>query len=502
LRTDHLLSNLRGRAVSGGVITLLSQAVTFGVSLATAVVLGRLLEPADFGLVAMVTTITGFLRVFKDAGLSTATVQRENVTQAQVSNLFWVNVVVSASLCLLVAGLAPVVAWFYREPRLAGVTLALSTTFALSGAAVQHQALLKRQMRYASLALITICSAGLGLLVGIAMACLGYGYWSLVGMQLGTTVVELAVTLIISRWRPHLPKRGSGTRALLKFGVSLTVADVFRRIAYSADTLLIGRFYGATAVGLYSRGAVLLLRPFEQVLFPLESVFMPVLSRLQDNPERYRRTFLHAYNAIALVSFPAAGLGLALGQPVVLLLLGPKWIEVAPIFSWFTVAALFLPLYYAVMWLLNSQGRGKEIITTALIFSATTIGSFLAGLPFGPVGVAMAFSCVGLVVRLPILYQMVGSSGPVDRKDLWTVFFRYLPNWVVVFAVAWVAQTLIASKSPFLQVLICAPIGLLSAAAVTLGVPSQRKELTKLLDILRKVLHQSIRDASTNYEKP
>src|SRR6266704_6615285 len=114
LSTDHLLTNLRQRTISSGVVTAVAQGVQFFLNLAYIMVLARLLVPQDFGLVAMVTTVTGFLRIFQDAGLSMATVQRQEITHAQVSNLFWVNVTVGGVTALLVAASAPAVAWFYR----------------------------------------------------------------------------------------------------------------------------------------------------------------------------------------------------------------------------------------------------------------------------------------------------------------------------------------------------------------------------------------------------
>src|SRR6266576_5835678 len=116
--TDHLLTNLRQRTISSGLVTAAAQGAQFILNLAYIMVLARLLVPQDFGLVAMVTTVMGFLRIFQDAGLSTATVQRQQITHAQVSNLFWVNIGVGGVTTLLVAALSPVVAWFFREPRL------------------------------------------------------------------------------------------------------------------------------------------------------------------------------------------------------------------------------------------------------------------------------------------------------------------------------------------------------------------------------------------------
>src|SRR5206468_2493229 len=182
--TDHLLTNLRGRTISSVAVTMSAQAAKFALSLASIVILARLLTPRDFGLVAMVTTVTGFLLVFKDAGLSIATVQRESITHAQVSNLFWINVGISFLCTLVVAASAPLIARFYHEDRLVPITLFLSTTFLLSGSTIQHQALLKRQMRFKAIALIEISSMAIGVFVGIAMAAKGYRYWSLVGSAL------------------------------------------------------------------------------------------------------------------------------------------------------------------------------------------------------------------------------------------------------------------------------------------------------------------------------
>jgi O-antigen/teichoic acid export membrane protein len=156
LGTDHLLSDLKGRTISGAFITVAAQGAQFVLSLTSIMVLARLLTPKDFGLFAMVTTVMGYLRVFKDAGLSTATVQREGITHAQVSNLFWINVVMSGAIGLILATCAPVVAWFYREPRLVPITLILSSTFLLSGLTIQHTALLNRQMRFKAVAFIEV----------------------------------------------------------------------------------------------------------------------------------------------------------------------------------------------------------------------------------------------------------------------------------------------------------------------------------------------------------
>src|SRR6266404_3174616 len=168
--TDHLLTNLKGRTVASACVTVAAQGAQFVLNVGSIIILARLLTPRDFGLVAMVTTIIGFFRVFNEAGLSTATVQCDRITHAQASNLFWTNIIVGGTISLILAVGAPAVASFYREPRLISITLALSITFLFTTSTVQHLALLKRRMRFKMIALIQVSSVAAGILTGIVMA--------------------------------------------------------------------------------------------------------------------------------------------------------------------------------------------------------------------------------------------------------------------------------------------------------------------------------------------
>jgi O-antigen/teichoic acid export membrane protein len=486
-KTDHLLTNLRGRTISSVAVTMSAQAAKFTLSMASIVILARFLSPRDFGFVAMVTTVTSFLLVFKDAGLSIATVQREGITHAQVSNLFWINVGISFLTTLALAASAPLIARFYHDDRLVRITLFLSATFVLSGSTIQHLALLKRQMRFKAIALIEVSSMAIGVFVGIAMAAMGYRYWSLVGSSLSIEISGLLFTWSVSRWRPQLPSRRSGIGPLLSFGANRTAGDFIFAVARGSDNLLIGRVYGAVSVGLYSRATALLMRPLEQFLAPINAVFVPALSRLQSQPERYRFTFLRLYELIALIGCFFTGLILALSHPLTIVLLGPKWEKVAAIFGGFTVAALCVPLANASAWLFTSQGRGRDMLVAQSINSCVMVLSFLAGLPFGPLGVAVAFSASGPLIRLPVSYFIVGRCGPVRTADLWTRLFRHLPIWIVVFFVTWLTRSLIVDLTPLAQLLICAPVGLVTGVAFICIFSPQRQVATHLFETLREL---------------
>jgi PST family polysaccharide transporter len=495
-RTDHLLKNLGRRAFSGGLITTIAQGTRFALFMVLNIVLARMLAPPDFGLVAMALALTSILYIFREAGLSTATVQQQTITHAQVSNLFWINILVGVCSAAVAVISAPIMAWFYRDDRIIPVTLWLSLTLLTGGAAVQHLALLNRQMRFKALAVIDVGSMAASLLVGVAMAAFGCGYWSLVGAQLAQAGSELLMAWVASRWRPQWVKRGVGTRSMLNFGASLTFAMLLRRITTNADSFLLGRYFGAHALGVYSRAMALVMRPLDQFLVPFDKVFLPVLSRLQDEPDRYRRQFLRIYSLIALASFPVAGFLLGLSRPIVLVLLGSRWIEAASVLACLALVALYYPVAGASMWLLTTQRRNRDILASGLAISAITLVSFIAGLPFGAVGVALSFSAFGLLVRLPVQYFIVGRAGPVTAFDLWGGFCKHLPMFFVVGGAAYLPQYFVPNAGAIVHCFVGGVAGMLAGLAVVMAIRAYRQQLANVSQLLGRTVAKSGDQAS------
>lgn len=472
--TDHLLKNIGNRAVSGGFITFGAQGAKFFLNFVAAAVLARLLSPRDFGLVGMVLGVTAIVGVFKELGLSTATVQRDTITQQQVSNLFWINVGFSGVLSCISAALAPLMASFYHDLRVTNIMLALSVTFLLTGSTVQHQALLTRQMRFQSLALIDVTSIAFGFTSACFLAWLGIGYWALVAQQISTVVCSLAMTWLISGWRPHMPTRNSGVRPLVKFGAHLSFADFIAQFAVNTDSILLGRFYGAVPLGLYTRAQVLLARPIQQVVAPINSVLIPVLSRLQTDPDRYRRSYMQAYGGLALAVFSFSAMCFALTKPLVLVILGPKWTGVIPLFAGFTLVAISQPLGAICSWIYESQGRGADQLQNHTAAGLVTVAAYVIGLRWGPMGIIVSLAIVSLLIRLPIVYYIAGRSGPIRTRDLWMGFLTHLPCWFVVFLTTTLAYRMVTNARPIVQLLVAAPIGAGVGAALILLFPRPR----------------------------
>jgi O-antigen/teichoic acid export membrane protein len=463
---ERLLVDLRKRTLSGGVVTTTAEGLKFLLNMATVIALARLLTPREFGLVAMASTVTAFLATLKDAGLSTATVQRDSITHGQISNLFWINVALGVVMSVIGVALAPAVAWFYQDTRLVGIMASLSLTLLLAASTVQHNALLVRHLRFTAVGTIDVGSLLFGASVAVGFALVGLGYWSLVAMQLAAAAATLVLTWSASGWRPSLPRRHSGMGSLLTFGAHMTLSSVVWRLTSGCDSMLIGRFHGAEPLGLYSRAGALLFRPLEQLLAPAGSVLLPVLSRLQSDPERYRRTFLRVYEALTLFAFSLTAILMALARPLVLTLLGPAWEGAIPLFLGFALGALYVPPAIAASWLLTTQGRGVELLHASVALSATTAVAWAIGLPFGPLGVVLAYSISGFFLRLPILYHVVGRTGPVRANELWTGFLHNLPCCIAVYLITSLARVLVDDASALTQMLVCTPVGIAIAFVV------------------------------------
>jgi O-antigen/teichoic acid export membrane protein len=488
LATDHLLHDIGSRAVSGGFVTVSAQVTKFALTFAGAAILARLLTPKEFGLVGMVLGVTGLVGIFNELGLSTATVQRKEITQQQVSNLFWINVGVSGIVTLASCGLAPLLARFYRDPRVAWIMLALSLMFVLTGSTVQHRALLTRQMRFRSVAIIDVTAMFAGFVVACLLAWLGFAYWALVAQQLVNALGCLVLTWSVSRWRPNWPKRNSGVRPLLTFGAHLTAADFVGRFSVNTDSVLIGKIFGAAPLGLYTRASVLLSRPLEQVLTPIASVMDPVLARLQSDPERYRRTFLRTLDALALIVFPFSAICFALSRPFVLLVLGAKWKEVVPLFSAFALVAISSPLSAVASWLYQSQGRGQDQLRSHTAAGLITIAAYVIGLAWGPYGVILSLALISAFIRLPVIYYIAGRRGPVSTVDLWLAYLKQLPAWVSVYAATMLVHMTCADSPPFIQLIVCAPLGFAIGLTILMPFRHSRESTLYAFNAVRTVL--------------
>jgi O-antigen/teichoic acid export membrane protein len=416
--TSHLKADIKGHSVRGGAVTIGSQGIKFLLHTVSTVVLARLLTKADFGLIAMVAVFTEFVSLFKDLGLSTSTIQRKDITHQQVSNLFWINIAMSIFLMLVTAAISPLVAHFYDEPRLTLITIALGGTFIFGGLVAQHTALMRRQMRFTALAIVEIVSMAISIIAAIIAALLGLKYWSLVIMVAARGITSVYIVWLLSPWRPGKLTRNSGVRPMLLFGGNLTGSNILNYFIRNGDNMVIGYAMGPALLGIYTKAYALLTLPMSQINAPLHSIMIPALSRLQDEPERYRKYYLQTLSAVALITMPLAAFMFVSANEIVDILLGSQWHEVVPAFRWLGPAAFLSAISFAPGWLFVSLGKAAAQFLLALITAPVMIIGFLYGVIWGGVnGVAASVSITYSIMFILAVYWATRKS-PVRFFDI------------------------------------------------------------------------------------
>jgi O-antigen/teichoic acid export membrane protein len=429
---DGQSENLRSKTIRGGAVTFTAQGIRVVLNVASTVFLARLLTPYDFGMISMVTGVTGFVEAFKDAGLSLATIQRERITQEQVSTLFWVNVGLSAFLMVIVLALSPALATFYHEPSLAWVAAAISITFLLGGLAVQHQALLRRNLRFRQLAVIDVISLGSGIVTGIVMASMGFRYWALVWMNLVTAATNVIAVWIALPWRPGVPKRHCGVRPMITFGGSIVATRFIFSFVSNTPNILIGWYWGAGAVGLYQKAYSLLMFAIDQIHGPVAAVALSPLSRVQSDAERFRRYFLAGYSIVISLALPLVVVSAVFSEEIIRVVLGPRWNEAVEVFRWLAVGSIFVVLLNPLGMVLQASGRAVEQVKITIVDSSLIIIAYVAGVKFGPIGVAIGFVIMRALLYIPISYAMLRGSGIGLAKILQTVLVPLVASAVAI----------------------------------------------------------------------
>ncbi|KPJ66660.1 MAG: hypothetical protein AMJ43_07455 [Coxiella sp. DG_40] len=457
--TEYLKADLKERSVRGGAVTIVAQAASFFLHMGSTVVLARLLTPQDFGLIAMVAAVTNFAMMFKDIGLSMATVQKPDINHTQVSTLFWINVATGMVIAACLVALAPAVASFYGNARLTPVTMALAGTFVFGGLTVQHQALLSRHMRFFSLSLISIIAMAIGVAAAIVAGILGAGYWSLVIMYLVIAAGTALGTWIAVPWRPCLPRNRTGVREMLGFGGNVTAFNFVNYFARNMDNILIGKFCGAGALGLYSKAYGLLMLPISQIRRPLTSVAVPALSRIQDDPKRYTSYYSKLVLVLSFVSMPLTVFLAVCSRSIIHLLLGDQWLEASGIFQILAITAFIQPTWSTVGLVLLSLGQSRRYLRFGLINSLGVVTSFAVGIRWGAMGVAAAYAVANYLILFPSLWYCYRGT-PISIRTFLRAIIRPVIASVVTVSVIVVARRLLVSQHDITVVSVCLGIGI------------------------------------------
>jgi len=441
--------NLTTKTVQGvgwaGTSQIARLVLQFGIT----ALLARLLTPEDFGLIAMVLVFTNFVMIFRDFGLTAALVQRKEITEEHLSSSFWINIAAGLLLSVILFGIAPGIALFYKEPRIALIRRVLILIFFTSSFGIVQTALFTREVRFKPLAIVEILSVAISGTVAVVLAFTKFGVWSLVWQQIISSFVIVIFLWAFSSWRPKFFFRWQEVKELLGFGLNLTGFNFVNYFNRNLDNLLVGRFLGSAPLGFYNLAYRLLLFPLQNISFVLGRVVFPGLSIIQENKGQVRYVYVRATRYIATISFPMM-LGLLVVAPqFIRVIFGPQWGRSIFLVQTLAFVGLVQSITTTIGWICLSQGRSDILFRLGFFCTSVYAVAFVVGLRWSVEGVAILYAIAALLLTYPCLaisFRLINLKVTRFFKQLSSILLAALGMGGIVFAlVLFLESTLEAS---------------------------------------------------------
>lgn len=476
---EQLKNDLKRKSLHSALNKVVTSGTSIFLTLASAMILARLLAPEIFGLFAMVLSVTEIARYMMEIGLGTATVQKEDITQEEISALFWINFLIGLVLTAAVAIVSPLVSWFYGDARLVNICFVLSFTFFFRGIVVQHRSLLERQMRFGYLGIVNITSNFLSIVAAIVLAYYGFGIWSLVWREIVYVILYAVGIWLFCPWIPGYPSMHTDVRSSLRFGIDLSGVSFIQYLTQNLDKVLIGRFCGASSLGLYTKALQLAMMPVENIRMIFWDVGLSPLSTLQSDTERYRQFYGRLLAVQSLLYLPIVVFIAIQSEDVICLLLGKKWLSAAPILKIFAVSGFVTPITGTFQLIMVSYGKTRRYLTWGIITGLCIIISYVIGIRWGAMGVAYAYTCANYLL-LVLALQYCLKDTPINA----TFIIKHISSAIISCIGAGTILVILLPLLPKLNALIniagSFTLFILAYAALLLCLPKGRQQLTEL----------------------
>lgn len=454
-----------------------AQLASIIIQLISLLILSRLLDPEDFGVIAMITAITALMGLFKDMGLSTAAVQRGDLSYEQTNSLFWLNALAGCALTLIVIAASPAIALFYNDPRLQPVTMLLACTFLVSGIGGQHAALLQRKLQFKKKAIAEVSGAVVSVAISIVLAVAGWRYWALAWGTLAGALVTTTFYFTFSGFIPSSPRGAKGTRELLGFGAHVTGFELVNYFHRNLDNVLIGRFWGAIELGFYSRAYQMMMLPITSLRTPINAVAFPVLSKLKESPEEFRKYYRNIASLLAFISMPLMAFLTVNTQDVVVVALGDDWIAIAPIFMLLGITGFIQPVASLRGLVMLSLGRSGRYLSWGVVNALTVSVAFCIGTFWGSVGVAAAYAISNYLILYPSLVFAFKDT-PLRSLDFFDTTALPAVASLVSAGVCATLHNSFSTSSPTLRLLTSTGAFALTFALIYMSAPRGRREVS------------------------
>lgn len=437
--------SLKDKTVKGVVWSSVERFSVQGVQFLVMLVIARLLDPKDFGLIGMLAIFLAVAQSLIDSGFSQALIRKQDRTEVDNSTVFYFNIVVSAVLYLILYAIAPWVAGFYNEPQLCSLMRVLCLIIIINSFAVVQRALYTASINFKTQAKASFIAAIISGVVGVWLAYNGYGVWTLVWQQLLNAGVNTLLLWVYSNWYPRWQYSWKSFRQLFSFGSKLLVSGLIDTLFTNIYLLVIGKIFNAASLGYYTQADRFTKLPSSNITGILQRVTYPVLCSIQDDDERLREDYRRLLRLSAFIIFPMMCLLAGVAYPLVELLIGEKWRF---------AATLIIPLSFTMMWwpihainlnLLQVKGRSDLFLRLEIIKKIIGVTVLVLSIPFGLLFMCYAgigTSLICLIINTYYTGKLIQVGFLMQMKDLMGTLVLSLIVFVIVYNIALIVGNL------------------------------------------------------------
>lgn len=419
----------RGRILSGTRWATLGQGGAQLLRFLVSIVLARLLAPADFGLMSMALLFVGLIELFKDLGTVSSLIQAPELSPVLLNSVFFLNVLIGLIGFAAIFIGAPLAAIFFAQPSLTPILRVLAGSLIVSSLGLVMRALLTRNLQFGRLAAIELIASVAYGLVAVSLALTGSGVWSLVIGSLVSSIVPTVLFWFSSPWRPGAQVRLGQLRQILHFSAHMTGSAIFGYLIFQTDKLLIGRFMGDSALGLYSFARRLLEVPINFITQPISNVLFPAFSGIQNDNAQIALLYSRACGSIAFLTLPLLAFLALFSEPFVSLVLGDKWRPAIPLITILAVPTAIQCIAMTVGAIYLAKGKANWSFYWQVTAGSLTVIGMLAGLKFGLAGLSAAYASVIVLLTYPgfaIPLRLIGLPVGMFFKSLLPYLFATL----------------------------------------------------------------------------
>ena len=420
-----MAESVRNKFFSGVAWSFIQNIASKGLSFVFMILLTRLLTPGDYGLIGMLSIFIAISEVFILSGFGEALIQKKNCTDDDYSTAFYFNVAIAVLIYVILFLSAPLIASFYHEPQLTILTRVLALNFVLGSLNIVQQSKLTKAMNFKPLAILTLIGTFFSGVLGVCMAYMGYGVWSLVVQTISSTLLRVILFPFFTKWHPNRPFNIAAFRQLWQYGSRLLVTGVIGVVMRNLSNILIGRYYDKNQVGFYSRSLSLAALPSETMFSVLSTVTFPALCEVQDDKNRWIGVYRKVLFNTMLVVSPIIILLALLAEPLVIILFTERWAPCIPLLQALLLSRMFLPMGATHTSLLRSAGNTTMYMKLYFITAPLSLIAIIIAIPYGVKAMAWA-----AFVKTLISYFI--EAGVIGRKFDYPLLSQ-LWDWRMIF---------------------------------------------------------------------